>query len=76
MILTDEQQQAIKPHVASIEKMGSEALADFSRKLYMAKEDFEPTVFNWILGVIDDKHLELSKQVSIEAVSSEIKADY
>lgn len=75
MILTDEQLEEIKPYVDSIKEMGENELELFKQKWHGAKEDLEPAIFKWVLGVADDRLIELKKQMNFghEVESSEVK---
>lgn len=76
MILNRQQKEEIQKNVAKIENMGGQQLEAFAQKWHMAKEDLDPSVFSWILGVMDDKQAEFKKQKAFghhEAVASELR---
>jgi len=73
MIVTKAQKQEIAKHFAKIDGMSKQDLITFTHKLYLAKEDMERVVFDWLVRGCDLKMMELQEvSVSVMAESNEV----
>ena len=75
MILTKAQINKIEDEIYKIDKFGFHALQDYVQKLYMSKEDLDPTVFEWIIKATDIQMAMIMErtEVGCEVVMSELR---
>ena len=77
MIINETQQQYIKRQIHVIDVLDKQGLIEYAQKRYLAKEDLEPSVFNWVQKAIDIKMAELMEIIDISpmAIMSELRED-